>query len=156
MFIILEDVCFRMLILLLLPSRFSRVRLCATPWSVRPHGLQPTRLLRPWNSPGKNTGVGCHFLLQCMKVERPRVSFLLPPGISFRSVAFLSYILNLQTSYILQITEASSKEYSQQHMMCPIPFGVGRPVVTTQGGQPYKKGRLGNAGPDRYKIFKTL
>jgi len=37
--------------------------------SVRPHGLQPTRLLHPWNSPGKNTGVGCHFLLQCMKVE---------------------------------------------------------------------------------------
>ena len=37
--------------------------------SVRPHGLQPTRLLRPWDSPGKNTGVGCHFLLQCTKVE---------------------------------------------------------------------------------------
>ena len=35
--------------------------------SVRPHGLQPTRLLCPWDSPGKNTGVGCHFLLQCMK-----------------------------------------------------------------------------------------
>ena len=34
-----------------------------------PHGLQPTRLLSPWDSPGKNTGVGCHFLLQCMKVE---------------------------------------------------------------------------------------
>ena len=37
--------------------------------SVRPHGLQPTRFLCPWDSPGKNTGVGCHFLLQCMKVE---------------------------------------------------------------------------------------
>ena len=37
--------------------------------SVRPHGLQPTRLPRPWDSPGKNTGVGCHFLLQCMKVK---------------------------------------------------------------------------------------
>ena len=32
--------------------------------SLRPHGLQPTRLHSPWNSPGKNTGVGCHFLLQ--------------------------------------------------------------------------------------------
>ena len=30
----------------------------------RPHGLQPTRLLRPWDFPGKSTGVGCHFLLQ--------------------------------------------------------------------------------------------
>ena len=34
--------------------------------SLRPHELQPTRLLCPWNSPGKNTGVGCHFLLQAI------------------------------------------------------------------------------------------
>ena len=32
--------------------------------SLRPHGLWPTRLLHPWDCPGKNTGVGCHFLLQ--------------------------------------------------------------------------------------------
>ena len=37
--------------------------------TVRPHRRQPTRLPRPWDSPGKNTGVGCHFLLQCMKVK---------------------------------------------------------------------------------------
>ena len=37
--------------------------------SVRPHRQQPTRLLCPWDSPGKNTGVGCHFLLQCRKVK---------------------------------------------------------------------------------------
>ena len=37
--------------------------------SVRPHRWQPTRLRRPWDSPGKNTGVGCLFLLQCMKVK---------------------------------------------------------------------------------------
>ena len=37
--------------------------------SVRPQRWQPTRLHRPWDSPGKNTGVGCHFLLQCMKVK---------------------------------------------------------------------------------------
>ena len=37
--------------------------------SVRPHRQQPTNLPRPWDSPGKNTGVGCHFLLQCMKVK---------------------------------------------------------------------------------------
>ena len=38
-------------------------------YSVRPHRGQPTRLPHPWDSPGKNTGVGCHFLLQCMKVK---------------------------------------------------------------------------------------
>ena len=37
--------------------------------SVRPHRWKPPRLLRPWDSPGKNTGAGCHFLLQCMKVK---------------------------------------------------------------------------------------
>ena len=37
--------------------------------SVRPHRQQPTKLPRPWDSPGKNIGVGCHFLLQCMKVK---------------------------------------------------------------------------------------
>src|SRR5574340_132566 len=37
--------------------------------SVRPHRWQPTRLRCPWDSPGKNTGGGCHFLLQCMKVK---------------------------------------------------------------------------------------
>ena len=37
--------------------------------SVRPHRWRPTRVPHPWDSPGKNTGVGCHFLLQCMKVK---------------------------------------------------------------------------------------
>ena len=37
--------------------------------TLRPHRRQPSRLRRPWDSPGKNTGVGCHFLLQCMKVK---------------------------------------------------------------------------------------
>ena len=54
------------LLLLLLLSRFSHVD------SVRPQRQQPNRLLCPWNSPGKNTGVGCHFLLQRMKVKSER------------------------------------------------------------------------------------
>ena len=45
------------------------------PDSVWPHRRQPTRLPRPWDSPGKNTGVGCHFLLQCMK-EKVKVKSL--------------------------------------------------------------------------------
>ena len=39
---------------------------------MRPHRRQPTKLLCPWDSPGKNTRVGCHFLLQCMKVKSER------------------------------------------------------------------------------------
>ena len=51
------------LLLLLLLSRFSRVQLCVTPQTAAHQAP------RPWFSPGKNTGVGCHFLLQCMKVR---------------------------------------------------------------------------------------
>ena len=51
------------LLLLLLLSRLSRVRLCATP------EMAALQAPHPWDSPGKNTGVGCHFLLQCMKVK---------------------------------------------------------------------------------------
>ena len=54
---------FHSLYTLLLLSRFSRVRLCVTPETAA------HQLPRPWDSPGKNTGVGCHFLLQCMKVK---------------------------------------------------------------------------------------
>ena len=51
----------RLLLLLLIASFVSD--------SVRPHRRQPTRLPHPWDSPGKNTGVGCHCLLQYMKVK---------------------------------------------------------------------------------------
>ena len=47
----------------LLLSRFSRIRLCETPQTAAHQAV------RPWDSPGKNTGVGCHFLLQCMKAK---------------------------------------------------------------------------------------
>ena len=51
------------IILVLLLSRFSRVQLCVTPETAAHQAP------RPWDSPGKNTGVGCHFLPQCMKVK---------------------------------------------------------------------------------------
>ena len=72
-------------------SHFSHVRLSATP------RRQPTRLPHPWDSPGKNTGVGCHFLLQCVKVKSesevaqscPTLSDLMdcsPPGSSVHGI----------------------------------------------------------------------
>ena len=61
---VLDPLSFSMvLLLLLLLSRFSHVRLCATPET------EAHQAPHPWDSPGKNTGVGCHFLLQCMKVK---------------------------------------------------------------------------------------
>ena len=111
---------------LLLLSRFSPVRLCATPqtaahqappslgfsrqerwsglpfpspmhesekwkWSrsvvsdpQRPHGLQPTRLLRPWDFPGKSTGVGCHCLLRYWHYSRAYGSWTMLSLFSFQ------------------------------------------------------------------------
>ena len=85
-----------LLLLLLLLSCFSRVRLCATPETAA------YRLLCPWDSTGKNTGVGCHFLLQCIKVKvkvklkllsRVRlfpipqtVAYQAPPSMGFRGL----------------------------------------------------------------------
>ena len=51
---------------MLLLRCFSRVRLCATPQTAAHQASHP------WDSPGKNTGVGCYFLLQCMKVKSER------------------------------------------------------------------------------------
>ena len=48
-----------------------------------PHRQQPTRLPRPWDSPGKNTGVGCHFLLQCMKVKVKSLRCVRPSAITW-------------------------------------------------------------------------
>ena len=55
------------------------------PDSVQPYRRQPTRLPRPWDSPGKNTGVGCLFLLQCVKVksENESAAYPAPPSMGF-------------------------------------------------------------------------
>ena len=51
--------------------------------SVQPHRWQLTRLPRPWDSPGKNTGVGCYYLLQCMKVKSESEVAQLCPTLSY-------------------------------------------------------------------------
>ena len=84
--------------LLLLLSRFSRVRLCAT------HRRQPTRLPHPWDSPGKNTGVGCHFLLQCVKVKS------------------LSLVRLLMTPWTAAHQAPLSMRFSRQECWSRVPF----------------------------------
>ena len=75
--------------------------------SVQPHRQQPTRLPRPWDSPGKNTGVGCRFLLQCVKVKSLSRAQLLvtpwtagyqaPPSMGFSRQEYWSGVPLLQT-----------------------------------------------------------
>ena len=73
---------------------------------VRPHRQQPTRLPRLWDSPGKNTGVGCHFLLQCMKVK----------------MKFLSRVRLLATPWTAAYQAPPSMGFSRQEHWSGLPF----------------------------------
>ena len=74
--------------------------------SVRPHRQQPTRLPRPGDSPGKNTGVGCHFLLQCMKVK----------------VKSLSHVRLLATPWTTAYQAPPSMGFSRQEYWSGVPL----------------------------------
>ena len=74
--------------------------------TVRPHRWQPTRLRRPWDSPGKNTGVGCHFLFLCMKVK----------------VKSLSRVQLLATPWTAAHQAPLSLEFSRQEYWSGLPF----------------------------------
>ena len=71
--------------------------------SVRPRRRQPTRLLCPWDSPGKNTGVGCHCLLQCMRVKNEsEVAQLCPTQLCLTPVWFSdSQNVNIHSCHLL-------------------------------------------------------
>ena len=86
--------------------------------SVQTHRWQLTRLLCPWDSPGKNTGVGCHFLLQCMKVKSesevaqscPALSNPMDcslPGSSFHGIfqaRVLEWVVIAFSSFVMRLT----------------------------------------------------
>ena len=81
---------------------------------VWPHRRQPTRLTHPWDSPGKNTGVGCHFLPHCMKVKMKSLSRVTlatpwtaahqaPPSMGFSRQEYWSWMpLPSQTSVLFR------------------------------------------------------
>ena len=103
--------------------------------SVRPHRWQPTRLPCPWDSPGKNTGMDCHFLLQCMKVKsesevtqsRPTLHDSMdwsPPGSSFRGIFQARVLEWIAIAFSPQASRASQSE-SQLPPRLPFP-GAGR------------------------------
>ena len=115
-----------LLLLLLLLSRFSQSN------SVRPHRLQPTRLPHPGDSPGKNTGVGCHFLLQCMKVKVKSLShvrlfstpctvaYQAPPSVGFSRQEYWSGLSlpSLKGIWMRQITSSHGEDGGLEGVRC--------------------------------------
>ena len=101
--------------------------------SVQPHRRQPTRLPRPWDSPGKNTGVGCHFLLQCMKVKSESevtqlcptlcdpwtAAYQAPPSMGFSKQEYWSGVPLpcLSNSLMLQKTEGSRRGHQRMRRL---------------------------------------
>ena len=95
--------------------------------SARPHRRQPTRLPHSWDSPGKNTGVGCHFLLRCMKVKSesevaqscPTLSDPMdsgPPGSSVHGI-FQARARGYQIS---EISQTEKDKHSMISLICGI------------------------------------
>ena len=95
--------------------------------SVRPQRWQPTRLHHPWDSPGKNTGVGCHFLLQCMKMK----------------VKSLSRVRLFVTPWTATYQAPLSMGFSRQEYWngVPSPSPIIQPTLPTKptGAQSYKE-----------------
>ena len=148
--------------------------------SVRPHRRRLTRLPRPWDSPGKNTGVGCHFLLQCMKVEsESEVAQLCPtlrnlmdcslPGFSVNeifqarvlewgAIGFSAFILKgFQILFLLKIliappTVQEVNYISQLKWVCGSSQKPGgEKLGTSRLEKPVVKHRLGNSQPHTLK-----
>ena len=101
--------------------------------SVRPHRQQPTRLHRPWDSPGKNTGVGCHFLLQCMKVKSESevaqscltlvtpwtAAYQAPPSMGFSRQEYWNGVPLPSPLYTLHTLKSTNSNCSTSLLRCP-------------------------------------
>ena len=103
--------------------------------SVEPHRRQPTRLPHPWDSPGKNTGGGCHFFLQCMKVK----------------VKLLSRVQLLATPWTAAYQAPLSMGFSSQEYWSGLPL----PPPNLRLGEPkqLKQKKRSWERPDQCKIY---
>ena len=92
--------------------------------SLWPHGLQPTRLLRPWDFPGKSTGVGCHCLLLGTNFNSSCEDFLkLPSFFPTYRLLFLFLTKSLSSAYKYDKMPSSYKKYSPGNIIIPF-FGT--------------------------------
>ena len=120
--------------------------------SVRPQRRQPTRFPGPWDSPGKNTGVGCHFLLQCMKVKsESEVAQLCPtpsdpmdcspPGSSIHGICQARVLEWVAIAFSDMKLHTSSQSMLEKETLYPL---VAFPSGSTVKESTYSAGDLGS------------
>ena len=101
---------------LITPAAAKSLQSCPT---VQPHRQQPTRLLRPWDSPGKNTRVGCHFLFQCMQMKsESEVTTVNPMDCSLPGSSVHGKSTGVGCHFLLQCMKVKSE--SEVAQSCPI------------------------------------
>ena len=123
--------------------------------SVRPHRRQPTRLPCPCDSPGKNTGVGCHFLLQCMKVKSesevaqscPTLNDPMdysPPGSSIHGIF---------QARVLEWGAIASSEQNAESIRTTVANMCSSPMKTSPGPHPQVLIIIRVQTPEKYNIL---
>ena len=133
--------------------------------SVRPHRRQSTRFPHPWDSPGKNTGVGCHFLLQCMKVKSesevaqscPTLSDPMdcsPPGSSIHGIFQAGVLVwgAIAFSYdhhSVHFSKVLPRNFEEKVLLFTNPGRYTACLKTTQGGGRGKWRRMEREKPER-------
>ena len=133
---------------------------------VRPHRWQPTRLPRPWDSLGKNTGVGCHFLLQCMQGKsqsqscptlRDRPLDCSLPGSSIHGI-FLARVLEWVAN-VFSLLKPTVTNFKSTKFVWPSVRPVGVPATTKQHERHRDKsgsqGGEGTASPLRTRSLRV-
>ena len=118
--------------------------------SVWPHRRQPTRLPHPWDSPGKNTGVGCHCLLQCMKVKvkllsRARLlatpwtaAYQAPPSMGFSRQEYWSAIAFSEEIYVNSTKFKNYKRASSERYICFVSLSFNHTISHLRGNHRYQ------------------
>ena len=98
--------------------------------SSQPQGLQPTRLLRPWDFPGKSTGVGCHHLLP---VPHERPTNQTPVTLKCRLLLFCATVNQFSLDYAMPRKVGLSYGLSSRGAQAQLPHGVCDPSFLTRG-----------------------
>ena len=116
--------------------------------SLQPHGLQPTRFLHPWDFPGKNTGVGCHFLLQIFPTQGSN------PGLSH--CGQIHYLWATREAHFsqspflhdqsVQSQSAQDKKLSQDSYIPHLKLLLLKQIITVKESKGYFSGNWSNWG----------